>query len=70
MLTHGGARKGAGRPATGKTTTKATIYKSDRELINGYALSLGISVNELIHRVFNNPKFEDYLNNISESKIG
>lgn len=70
MLTHGGARKGAGRPATGKTTTKATIYKSDRELINGYALSLGISVNELIHRVFNSPKFEDYLNNISESKIG
>lgn len=65
MPTHGGARKGAGRPATGKTTTKATIYKSDRELIKGYALSLGISVNELIHRVFTNPKFEDYLRNIN-----
>lgn len=65
MPTHGGARKGAGRPATGKTTTKATIYKSDRELIKSYALSLGISVNELIHRVFTNPKFEDYLRNIN-----
>lgn len=61
----GGKRANAGRKPTGKTTTKATIYKSDRELINGYALSLGISVNELIHRVFTNPKFEDYLNNIN-----
>lgn len=63
-MPRGGKREGAGRPKTGKATTKATIYKSDRELINGYALSLGISVNELIHRVFTNPKFEDYLNNI------
>lgn len=63
----GGKRANAGRKPTGKTTTKATIYKSDRELINSYALSLGISVNELIHRVFTNPKFEDYLNNIDSS---
>lgn len=61
----GGKRANAGRKPTGKTTTKATIYKSDRELINSYALSLGISVNELIHRVFTNPKFEDYLKNIN-----
>lgn len=45
-------------------TTKATIYKSDRELINSYALSLGISVNELLHRIFRNENFEEFFNDI------
>lgn len=65
----GGRRAGAGRPKTGKTTTKATIYKTDRELINGYALSIGTSVNEMIHRIFTHEDFEDYfkkVNNIQE----
>ena len=63
-MPRGGKREGAGRPKTGKTTTKATIYKSDRELINGYALSLGISVNELIHKIFIHPSFKQYLESI------
>lgn len=62
--THGGKRDGAGRKKTGRTTTKATIYKSDRELINNYALSLGIPVNELIHRIFNHKDFEKLLEDI------
>lgn len=57
----GGARAGAGRPATGITTTKATIYIKDRELLNSYAQSLNISVNELIHRIIRNEEFKDYL---------
>ena len=52
MGKRGGARVGAGRPRTGINTTKATIYKSDRELINSYASALSVSVNELIHRIF------------------
>lgn len=55
----GGAREGAGRPKTGKPTTKATIYKADRKLINDYDLSLGIPVNELISRVFRHTDFEE-----------
>ena len=49
MDKRGGKRVGAGRPATGRTTTKATIYIRDRELINNYAKSLDISVNELVN---------------------
>ena len=60
MANHGGARVGAGRPKTGQPLTKATIYKADRKLINGYALSLGISVNELLHRIFTHEDFEEY----------
>ena len=60
-MPRGGARVGAGRKPTGKTTTKATIYIKDRELINSYANELNISVNELIHRIFTNEKFKDYL---------
>lgn len=60
-MPRGGARAGAGRPKTGSTITKATIYKKDRELINGYAKSLNISVNELIHRIFTNENFEAYI---------
>jgi len=66
-MAHGGARPGAGRKPIGKQTTKATIYKADRELINGYALSMGISVNELLHRIFRHEKFENFFNdNINE----
>ena len=57
-------KRKVGRPKTGKTTTKATIYKIDRELINKYALGLGISVNKLIHRVFRHQDFESYLEQI------
>lgn len=64
MNGHGGKRIGAGRKPSNKPTTKATIYKSDREVINSYALSLGIPVNELIHRVFNHINFDKYLQDI------
>lgn len=60
-MTRGGAREGSGRPATGKNTTKATIYIQDRELLNSYAKSLDISVNELIHRIIRNDGFKDYI---------
>ena len=60
-MPRGGKREGAGRPATGRTTTKATIYIKDRDLLNSYAQSLDISVNELIHRIIRNKNFEDYL---------
>ena len=40
MDKRGGKRVSAGRPATGRTTTKATIYIRDRELINNYAKSI------------------------------
>lgn len=63
-MTRGGARPGAGRKPIGKQTTKATIYKIDRELINGYALLLGISVNELMHRVFRHKDFENFLDKL------
>lgn len=58
MAQHGGKREGAGRPRTGIRTTKATIYKEDRELINSYATTLGVSVNELIHRIFHHKDFQ------------
>jgi len=64
MDKRGGKRVGAGRPATGRTTTKATIYIRDRELINNYAKSLDISVNELIHRIFTHEDFEQYLSKL------
>ena len=60
-MPRGGAREGAGRPATGKTTTKATIYIKDRDLLNSYAQSLDISVNELISRIIRNEQFDEYL---------
>ncbi len=68
----GGRRVGAGRKPTGKPTTKANIYVADRKLINGYALSLGIPVNELMHRVFTHSDFEQYfrkINNIQEDEV-
>ena len=61
MSPRGGARTGAGRPATGKNTTKATIYIKDRDLLNSYAQSLDISVNELISRIIRNEKFDEYI---------
>ena len=63
-MTRGGARVGAGRKPTGKPTTKATIYTSDREILNNYAKLLNISVNELIHRVFNSEKFKDFIEHL------
>ena len=57
-MTRGGKREGAGRPATGIQTTKATIYKKDRELLNNYAREVGVSVNEYIHRVIRHPNFK------------
>lgn len=60
-MPRGGKRDGAGRPATGKNTTKATIYIKDRDLLNSYAQSLDISVNELIHRIIRNEGFDEYL---------
>lgn len=60
-MPRGGTRKGAGRKGTGKPTTKATIYIEDRELLNSYAKSLNIPVNEFIHRVINNPSFVDFI---------
>ena len=66
MGNRGGARVGAGRPRTGINTTKATIYKSDRELINSYASALNVSVNELIHRIFHHEDFEKYFNKLKQ----
>ena len=66
MAQHGGKRAGAGRPKTGITTTKATIYKSDRELINSYASVLNVSVNELIHRIFHHEDFNNYFNKLKQ----
>ena len=60
MGKRGGGRVGAGRPRTGINTTKATIYKSDRELINSYASALNVSVNELFHRIFHHEDFKYY----------
>lgn len=59
-MTRGGERIGAGRPA-GKPTTKASIYVEDRELLNNYAKSFGVSVNEFIHRVITHSKFNDFI---------
>lgn len=61
LMSRGGKREGAGRPATGKNTTKATIYIKDRDLLNSYAQSLDISVNELISRIIRNENFDKYL---------
>lgn len=60
----GGKRANAGRKPTGKPTTKVNIYVSDRKLINDYALSRGIPVNELMHRIFRHPDFENFFKNI------
>lgn len=60
----GGKRAGAGRKPTGKPLTKVNIYKSDRELINGYALSRGIPVNLLMHKIFRNENFEEFFSAI------
>jgi hypothetical protein len=66
MSPRGGKREGSGRPATGKNTTKATIYIKDRELLNSYAQKLDISVNELIHRIIRNADFESFLEKLKD----
>ncbi|MDD3419120.1 MAG: hypothetical protein PHE78_00810 [Candidatus Gastranaerophilales bacterium] len=63
-MTRGGKREGAGRPAIGKQTTKATIYIKDRELLNSFAQKLDISVNELIHRIIRHDNFESFLDKL------
>lgn len=66
MGKRGGARVGAGRPRTGINTTKATIYKSDRELINSYASALNVSVNELFYRIFHHEDFKNYFEKLKQ----
>lgn len=63
-MPRGGKREGAGRKKTNRSTTKATIYLEDRELLNSYADTLEIPVNELIHRLIRNEKFDEYLKNL------
>lgn len=63
-MPRGGKREGSGRPKTNRPTTKATIYLEDRELLNSFADSLNIPVNELIHRLIRNKKFEDFINKL------
>lgn len=62
----GGKRENAGRKPTGKATSKATIYLEDRELINDYAKSFGVPVNEFIHRVINHSEFSNFVDNLRE----
>jgi hypothetical protein len=64
-MPRGGKREGSGRPKTNRQTTKATIYLEDRELLNAYAESLGIPVNELIHRLIRNEEFKALLNKLT-----
>jgi len=63
-MSRGGKRIGSGRPKINRPTTKATIYLEDRELLNSYAESLKIPVNELIHRLIRNETFEEFLKKI------
>lgn len=56
-MARGGRRAGAGRPATGRTTTKVTVYIEDRDILNDYARRMGIPVNEYIHRVLHHKDF-------------
>ena len=63
-MPRGGKREGAGRKPSLNQTTKATIYLSDRPLLNSYAHSLGIPVNELIHKVINHPKFNNIIDDL------
>ncbi|MEI8388259.1 MAG: hypothetical protein WCG23_00095 [bacterium] len=68
MSHRGGTREGSGRPKTGKTTTKATIYIKDRELLNGYAKDLDLSVNELIHQVFHDDELKNIIERIKQKQ--
>ena len=65
-MPRGGKREGSGRPKTNRATTKATIYFEDRELLNSYAESLNIPVNELIHRIIRNETFGEYLKKMTK----
>ena len=60
-MSRGGKREGSGRKKTNRPTTKATIYLEDRELLNSYADSLNIPVNELIHRIIRSNEFNNYI---------
>ena len=63
-MPRGGKREGSGRKKTGRVTTKATIYLEDRELLNTYAESLNIPVNEFIHRLLSNGKFKEFISKL------
>ena len=65
-MPRGGKREGAGRKGSGKPVTKATIYLEDRTILNDYAKSLRIPVNELIHRIINDSEFKKFLEHLSE----
>ena len=60
-MPRGGKREGAGRKSTGKPTTKATIYLEDRPLLNDYAKSFNLPVNEFLHHIINHPLFSHFL---------
>lgn len=68
MSSRGGKREGSGRPKTGKTTTKATIYVKDRELLNSYAKEIDSSVNELIHQVLYDDEFKNIIERIKQTQ--
>ncbi len=62
-MPRGWKREGAGRKGANKPTTKATIYLEDRELLNNYAKSLNLPVNEFLHRV-NNNRFQSFISEL------
>ena len=65
-MAKGGYRVNAGRKPSGKPTTKATIYLEDRQILNDYAKSFGITVNELIHRIINNSNIQKIIENFED----
>lgn len=67
MSPRGGKREGSGRPSKNRPTTKATVYIEDRELLNAYSQELGMSVNDLIHEILNNPQFNELLKSIENN---
>ena len=66
-MPRGGRRVGAGRPSKGLPITKATIYLSDREVLNNYAESFGMPVNEFIHQVLNNQHFNKIIEDLKQA---
>jgi hypothetical protein len=60
-MPRGGKREGAGRKGNNKPNTKATIYLEDRQILNEYAKSLNLPVNEFLHRVINDEHFSSFI---------
>ncbi len=63
-MPRGGKREGAGRKGNNKPNTKATIYLEDRELLNNYAKSLNLPVNEFLHRIINDKRFTTFIKDL------